>query len=96
MNPFAYYQTLNKKEKENYASRSGSTFGYLNTHVFSRSGPRKRIGNELVVSFHIESEGNVSLDEAIDYFLVQPVKKLAKEIQQAEQGANKSLEDQAA
>lgn len=87
MKPFDYYKTLSRDKRKVYAEKAGTTLNYLVVHVFRETGQTRRPSNELLVGLVAASEGNVSLDEAIDYFLVQPVKKLAAELGQSAQQA---------
>lgn len=48
--------------------------------MFTGNGFKKRPRDRLIVGLVEASDGAVSLDEAIDYFLVQPVLKLAAEL----------------
>jgi hypothetical protein len=49
----------------------------MRMNLFVRAGAKKQPRAELIVGLVTASEGNVSLKEAIDYFLVEPVLKLA-------------------
>ncbi|MEB4590112.1 hypothetical protein VSS37_03885 [Candidatus Thiothrix sp. Deng01] len=79
MTPSDFYESLSKEERKAYAENAGTTLNYLVAHVFRASGYSRRPSNRLLVGLAMASEGKVSLDEAIDYFLVQPVKRLAAE-----------------
>lgn len=81
MNAFTYFENLSKLQREAFAKKAGTTIAYARAHLFSRNGPRKTPSHKLVVSLAAASEGHVSLDEAIDYFHIQPIKALAKEMQ---------------
>ena len=81
MNIVKYFQTLDEAGKQAFADKVGTSVGYLRAHILSaKGGFRKRPKDELIVRLVMASEGQVSLDEAIDYFLVSPVKKLAAEL----------------
>ena len=88
MKPNDYYKTLSKAQRRTYAAKAGTTINYLVAHVFRESRPMRRPSNSLLVGLVKASEGHISLDEAIDYFLVQPVKKLAAELEQSSQVVN--------
>lgn len=66
-------------EKKAYAERAGTTIRYAQK-VFAPGGVGFQLRSGLVISFAEASDGQVTLDEAIDYFLVQPVRKLAAEM----------------
>ena len=86
MTPYDYYTSLNANEKFLFSERSETTAGYMQAHIFRKGGPIKRMGNELVVNIAYGSEGSVSLQESIDYFLGSPCKKLAKELEKLPSG----------
>ena len=75
MNPFDYYKTLSKDQRRAYAEQAGTTLNYLAVHVFRSGGQIRRPSNGLLIGLVNASDGQVSLDEAINYFLVQPVYK---------------------
>ncbi len=92
MNPVDYYNNLTVGEKRSYAERAGTTLNYLRAHIFRADGKLTRTTSlQMVIRLTEASKGNVSLDEAVDYFLVQPVKKLAAE----SSGATHSISDSA-
>lgn len=76
-----YYKSLTVAEREQYAARAKTTLMYLVSHIFRMKGSTRTPKPELLINLAIASEGQVSLDEAIDYFHVQPIKALAKEMQ---------------
>lgn len=78
MKPDDFFQSLTRKEKEAYAVRAGTTLRNAYAY-FAPSGIRKSPRHQLIVGFAMASDGNVSLDDSIEYFLIQPVKKLAAE-----------------
>lgn len=80
MKPDNYYRSLSKSQRTSYAEKAGTTLNYLVAHVFRDKGPMRRPSNSLLIGLANASEGQVSLDEAIDYFLVAPVRKLADEM----------------
>ena len=71
---------MNREAQEAYANRAGCSIHHLVNNVYRRAGPRKLPRPELLIGLVKASDGQVSLDEAIDYFLVQPVRKLADEM----------------
>ena len=81
MKPDEYYQSLSKTQRNSYAIQAGTTLNYLVAHVFRNPAPMRRPSNRLLIGLARASNGNVTLDEAIDYFLVQPVKSLAADIE---------------
>lgn len=80
MRPIDYFQQLDEDQKLSYAHRAGCSIHHMRLNLFVKSGVKKLPRTELLVGLVAASEGHVSLDEAIDYFLVQPVKKLAAEL----------------
>lgn len=88
MKPIDYYRMLSKAQRRIYAAKAGTTLNYLVAHVFRESSPMRRPSNRLLVGLVKASDGNISIDEAIDYFLVQPVKKLVNELDQSSQVIN--------
>lgn len=81
MKPVDYFSSLTEAQKKDFAERVGSSLAYLRLHVFRQKGGfRKRPGDDLIVRIVSASEKNITLDEAIDYFLVQPVLKVAAEL----------------
>jgi len=78
MKPEEYWKSLTTREKETYAVRAGSSFNYLNKHIFKPSGRSRNPKPNLIIRLASASEGNVSLEDAINFFLVDPVKELAK------------------
>lgn len=77
MKPLDYYSTLNREQRHAYAEAAGTTLKYLRAHVFRMSGPTRIPSNRLIIGLVQASNGQVTLDEAIDYFLVQPIHRLA-------------------
>ena len=74
---------MNREAQEAYANRAGCSIHHLVNNVYRRAGPRKLPRPELLIGLVKASDGKVSLDEAIDYFLVAPVRKLAAELEQS-------------
>lgn len=79
MKPTTYYQSLSVSEKVEYAIRAGTTIRHMQS-MFTPAGFRKRPRDRLIIGIVDASNGAISLDEAIDYFLVAPVRKLAAEL----------------
>ncbi len=77
MNPRDYFKNLPVEDKQAFAARCGCSLSHLQLAVLGTK-IRKRPRDLLIVNIVKASEGHISLDEAIDYFLVQPVKKLAE------------------
>ena len=81
MKPNDYFLSLTEQERADYAVRAKCSIHHMRNNLFKQSGEsRKQPRPELLVSLAMASEGQVSLDEAIDYFLVSPVRKLAAEL----------------
>lgn len=78
MNIATYFRKLSDSDKKTFAAKAGTTVGYLSAHVLGLK-VRKKPKDELIIRLVAAANGNVTLDEAIDYFLVQPVKSLAAE-----------------
>ena len=81
MKPVNYYTSLTTKERSQYAERSGCSIHHFHNLFRVRGGAKKIPRPELLVNLCLASEGNVSLDEAIDYFHIQPIKALAADMQ---------------
>ncbi len=81
MEPITYYKSLSVAEREKYAARANTTLMYLVSHIFRNKGNTRTPKHELLVKLAFASEGQVTLDEAIDYFHVQPIKALAAEME---------------
>lgn len=81
MEPMTYYKSLTTDERKQYAARAKTTLMYLVSHIFRMKGSTRTPKPELLINLSLASEGNVSLDEAIDYFHVQPIKALAAEME---------------
>lgn len=84
MKPEIFYRSLSRNQRTVWAERAGTTFRHVQS-MFGATGFRKRPRDRLIVGLVEASDGAVSLDEAIDYFLVQPVRKLAAELGQCSQ-----------
>jgi hypothetical protein len=82
MKPNDYYKTLTRDQRIAYAAKAGTTLNYLVAHVFRGESAMRRPSNNLLIGLAVASDGAVSLDEAIDYFLVEPVKQLARKLSQ--------------
>jgi hypothetical protein len=80
MKPVDYFSSLTEEHKKAFAERSGSSLAYLRLHLFRQKGGfRKRPGDEFIVRLVEASNGGFSLQEAINYFLVEPVMRVAEE-----------------
>ncbi|WMP17269.1 hypothetical protein [Thiothrix lacustris] len=79
MKPLDYYNTLRPDQRNAYAIAAGTTLKYLRAHVFRGGGPTRTPSNRLIVGLAKASNGHVTLDEAIDYFLVRPIHQLVFE-----------------
>ena len=78
MSPIDYYTSLSTEERAAYAKRAGCSIHHYQLNFFRvNGGPKKIPRQELLINLCRESEGNVSLDDAIDYFYIQPIKALA-------------------
>lgn len=83
MNPVDYFASLDEEQKKNFAKRADTSLEYLRLHVLRQKGGfRKRPGDDLIVRLVKASAGKISLDDAIDYFLAEPVRKLAAELKE--------------
>lgn len=81
MKPITYYQNLTVAQRRAYAERAGTTLMYLVSHIYRLKGSTRIPKHELLINLAIASEGEVSIDEAIDYFHVRPIKALYAEMQ---------------
>ena len=77
MKPNTYYSSLSLDQRERYAQKAGTTLKYLKAHVFRLNGPTRTPGFDLLIKLALASDGNVSLDEALEYFYIEPVKAKA-------------------
>lgn len=75
-----YFWNLSDDEQKLYAKRAGCSIHHLINNIYRRAGPLKQPRPELLVRLVLASEGNISLNEAIQYFLVEPVKFQATEM----------------
>ncbi|RVU83852.1 hypothetical protein EOL70_13570 [Leucothrix sargassi] len=81
MKPIDYYISLSTEEKEKYAERAGCSIHHFKLNLFRvKGGVKKTPKHELLINLALASEGNVTIDEAIEYFHAQPIKVLAKEM----------------
>lgn len=83
MNPESYYRSLSKAQRIEWATQAGTTLRYVQS-MFVAKGSRKRPRDRLIIGLVNASEGQVGLGEAIDYFLIQPVRKLAAELESSQ------------
>jgi len=61
----AYLDRLSEEELENYATRSGTSVGYLGVHLkYRRKMPRK----DLIVALAMESNGEFSSQDLLLWF----------------------------
>lgn len=96
MKPNDYFLSLTEQERDAYAVRAKCSIHHMRNNLFKqRGGSRKQPRPELLVNLAMASEGQVSLDEAIEYFLVEPVRKLAAELAAPAPVQNKSRGDAA-
>lgn len=79
MKPDAYFGSLKYEQQSVYAQQAGTTAGYLRSHIFRKKGRSRNPSFEIIVGLVSASEGQVSLEEAIQYFLVDPVVRIAEE-----------------
>ena len=86
MTPLIYYKRLSTNAKKRYAQRADCSHNYMQQKLMNGKGVMKIPRVDLVVRLAHASQGNVSLDESIDYFLVSPCKKLAKELEKLPSG----------
>jgi len=77
-----YYNSLNREEKIAFAARAGTTIGYLKSHIFTKVGFRKVPGIQLLAGLANATEGNTSVEEIVEYFVTESVRKYANEEQQ--------------
>lgn len=98
MKPDTYFASLHYNQQPVYADKAGTTAAYLRCHIFRKKGRSRNPGFEIIVGLAEASEGQVTLEEAIQYFLVDPVLRLAAQKQRAalsigkvEQGGDESL-----
>lgn len=81
MKPIDYYISLSTEEKEQYAERAGCSIHHFKLNLFRvKGGVKKTPKHELLINLALASEGNVTIDEAIEYFHAQPIRLLAKEM----------------
>jgi hypothetical protein len=80
MNIAEYFQDLNDDQKAAFAEDAGSSVGYLSVHLLG-SKVRKRPKNDMIIRLTKAAKGVFSLQDVIDYFLVQPVLKMAAELE---------------
>lgn len=89
MRPVEYFKNLSEEEKLSYAKRAGCSIHHLKLNLFHQSaGPKKRPNDELIIDLAKESKGGFTLDEAIEYFLVEPCKKKASHKNETDLPAN--------
>ena len=79
MKPLEYFLSLGRDDQRDYASRAGTSWGYLRLHIFTKGGFKKRPKDQLLVDLVIESEGHISLEEAKQYFYDDRVDQLYKD-----------------
>ena len=96
MRPVTYYISLSAAQRKQYAERSGCSIHSLVLYFRAEAGPKKIPRHELLINLAIASEGAVSIDEAIDYFHVRPIKALYAEMQSDVPVAVDALESRAA
>ena len=84
MKPDTYFwkKLETQKDREAFCLSAGSTYNYVSKHILRKKGATRTPRKEILVGIVKASQGNVSLDEAIDFFLVSPVKQFAQEKQQ--------------
>jgi hypothetical protein len=81
MKPIDYYISLTTEEREKYAERAGCSIHHFKLNVFRvKGGVKKTPKHELLINLALASKGNVTINEAIEYFHIQPIKALAKEM----------------
>ena len=83
---------MTKEEQIAHATLAGCSVHHLVNNLYRRAGPLKQPRPELLIGLVGAWKGQVSLDEAIDYFLVQPVRKLAAELESS-QGQGMTSDD---
>lgn len=81
MKPNTYYRNLSKTERDAYAKRAGTSVRTLEAFLTASGVFRKRPRDRLILAIVNESNGQITLDEAIEYFFSQPIKTLAADIE---------------
>ena len=72
---------MTTEERAAYAARVGCSVPHLVNNIFRRAGHLKMPRQEFLIRLVKASDGKIRLEEAIDYFLVQPVLKMAAELE---------------
>jgi len=67
-----YFRSLESGQQELFARSVGTTTGYLKAHVFAPISRRKIPRREMLDKIWLESGGNVSRSDALNYFYPDP------------------------
>ncbi len=80
MKPDNYFwnELKTQEERELFCKDSGSTYKYISKHILRKKGSTRTPRKEILVGMVNASNGRISLDDAIDHFLINPVKFFAK------------------
>ena len=72
MELYEYYKSLDKKEREAYAERAGTTLLYLNNHIMKpRPKGIKGASLDYMQRLARASDGKVDLSEVVDHFVAR-------------------------